>query len=101
MRRFGWSVDASLAVTIDDRAAAAPTLALAAAQTSAAAWLVVVSADRDPIVAVGLFLRAVLDAAGTGTEVLLLAAGADDERLAIWQRFMRLQRLPIGVEGLS
>ena len=58
MRRFGWAVDASLAVTIDDRAAAAPTLALAAAQTSAAAWLVVVSADRDPIVAVGLFLRA-------------------------------------------
>lgn len=88
-------------VRIDDRTAAAPLFdALAQRQPKPALLALVVPAARDPIVAVALFLRALLQAAGAGVEVLVLLAGADDERLAIWRRFVQGQQLRLGVEAL-
>jgi hypothetical protein len=45
-------------------------------------------------------VRAVLQAAGPGVEVLLLMTPPDLPRLALWQRFAQVQRLRVGVEAL-
>jgi len=101
-QRFGWQLAAVHRVAIDDRAASATQLAeLAALHPPPVAWVVVAPASREPIVAIALFLRAVAQAAAPGSEVLLLLMAADAERLAIWRRFMQIQRLRVGVEGLA
>lgn len=105
-QRLGGRLLATHRVAIDDRAASAAVLAgLAGSQPPPATVLVLAAAGRDPIVAVALFLRAVLQAAGPHAEVLLVlsADGAQPaalaERVAIWQRFVQAQRLRLGVQG--
>jgi hypothetical protein len=105
-QRLGGRLLATHGVAIDDRAASAAVLAgLASSQPQPATVLVLAPAGRDPIVAVALFLRAVLQAAGPHAEVLLVlsADGAQPaalaERVAIWQRFVQAQRLRLGVQG--
>jgi hypothetical protein len=61
--------------------------------------VVALPAARDPIVAVALFLRALMRAAGPGVEVLLLLVGADAQRLQIWRRFAQIQGLALNVEA--
>lgn len=109
---FGWNVAATHPLALDDREAAAPVLAAlrdrargpvggGAGTTEIlplSAVAVLVPAERDPIVAVAQCLRAVVDAAGPGIETRLLLLGADAERLQLWQRFVQIQRLPVGVE---
>jgi hypothetical protein len=60
---------------------------------------VLAPAERDPIVAVAQCLRAVLDAAGPGVETRLLLQAASPERLQLWQRFLQIQRLPLGLDA--
>lgn len=97
-QRFGWPVQELHRLAIDDRHAGAAVLA--GLPRPLAALLIVVPASRDPIVAVALFVRAVLQAAGPGVEVLLLVTPTDPQRLALWQRFAQVQRLRVGVDGL-
>ncbi len=97
-QRFGWPVRELHHLAIDDRHASAALLA--GLPRPLAALVIVVPARRDPIVAVALFVRAVLEAAGPGVEVLLLVTPADQPRLALWQRFAQVQRLRVGVEAL-
>ena len=66
----------------------------------AATTLVVATrAGRDPIVAIAGFLRALAERA-PDAELTVLLVGDDpqDARLAIWRRFVTLQRLAVGVE---
>ena len=103
LQRFGWTVSARRRLSLDDRHAAADTLAaLQSMAERPVAVAVLAPAERDPIVAVAQCLRAVVQAAGAGVEtrLLLLATEPDAsaERLQLWQRFLQIQRLPIGVE---
>ncbi|HET7867481.1 MAG TPA: DUF2868 domain-containing protein [Burkholderiaceae bacterium] len=97
-QRFRWPVQALHRLAIDDRHASAAVLA--GLPRPLAALVIVVPASRDPIVAVALFVRAVLQAVGPGVEVLLLVTPCDPPRLALWQRFAQVQRLRVGVEAL-
>ena len=102
LRRFGWAVAAAHRLPLDDRQAAAGTLAaLRDARPRPIAVALIAPAERDPIVAVALCLRAVCDAAGPGVETRLLLQGADTTRLQLWQRFAQIQRLPMGIEAWS
>ncbi len=106
--RFGWQLRVAHPTPIDSRREAEPLLAeLRAAASSLAGVAVVIPAERDPIVAIALFLREVEAAAGASAEVLVLLTGAplaggfaavDDERFGIWQRFKNIQRLRVGIE---
>jgi hypothetical protein len=96
---FGCAASGWHRIAIDDRSASAPLLGQIAARRPPSI-LVVAPAERDPIVAVAQLLRAVVQAAAPGADVLLLLAAGDDARLAIWRRFVQIQRLPIGVEAL-
>jgi hypothetical protein len=98
--RAGWQVKLMHPVAIDNRVAADLRLAeLAALQPRPAGVVVALPAARDPIVAVALFLRALMRAAGPGVEVLLLLVGADAQRLQIWRRFAQIQGLALNVEA--
>jgi hypothetical protein len=98
--RFGCVPSAWRRIALDDRAASAPALAeIAARRPLPASVLIVAPAQRDPIVAIALMLRAVAQAAAPGAELLLLLTAADEARLAIWRRFVQIQHLPIGVEA--
>ncbi len=72
-----------------------------------ASIVIATPADRDPIVAVASFLRALSSAARRDCELVLMLVGdpidaaVDDERLSIWKRFVAIQRLRIGVERAS
>lgn len=102
LQRFGWAVAATHRLPLDDRHAAAATLAaLREARPRPNAVALVAPAERDPIVAVAQCLRAVCDAAGPGVETRLLLQGADSTRLQLWQRFAQIQQLPIGIEAWS
>ena len=105
--RFGWTVRRVARVSIDDRRAAVAAVAPDSAGAAPPAAVVVVApASRDPIVAVALFLRDVVAAAGEGCEVIVLLCGdtaggalpVGEERHAVWQRFRDIQQLDIGVE---
>lgn len=99
LQRLGWSVIGAHRLPLDDRFAAAAALAsLRRTAPSPVAVAVIAPAERDPIVAVALCLRAVCDAAGPGVEIRLLLQGADAPRLQLWQRFVQIQHLPLGVE---
>jgi hypothetical protein len=99
--RFGCAPSAWHRIALDDRSASAAALAdIAARRPRPASLLIVAPADRDPIVAVALLLRAVAESAAPGADLLLLLTAADDARLAIWRRFVQIQRLPIGVEAM-
>jgi hypothetical protein len=105
--RFGWAVQRIARVSIDDRSAAADALASTHPdERPPAAVVVVAPGSRDPIVAVALFLREVIAAAGAGCEVIVLLCGdaggegapVDDDRYAIWQRFRAIHQLRLGIE---
>jgi Protein of unknown function (DUF2868) len=94
----GWRATRTQRVKIDHRHdEAALFSALAAATPRPDAVVVAVPAERDPIVAVGLFLREVQRAAEKA-EVLVWLIGASAERRKYWRDFLAIQRLPIGVE---
>jgi hypothetical protein len=100
--RLGWAPRAMHRLPVDDRLGAAAQLAaLQAARPRPGGVAVVVPAARDPIVAVASFLRAVEAAAGDGVPVVVALTEPDAERLAIWQRFVQIQRLGVGVEALQ
>ena len=99
--RLGWAPRAVHRLPVDDRLGAAAQLeAVKAARPRPDGIAVVVPAARDPIVAVATFLRAVEAAAGVGVPVVVALTRPDAERLAIWQRFVQIQRLGVGVEAL-
>jgi hypothetical protein len=99
-RQFGWVVQATHRLPLDDRHAASAALdTLRSAQPRPVGVAVLAPAERDPIVAVAQCLRAVLDAAGPGVETRLLLQGASPERLQLWQRFLQIQRLPLGLDA--
>lgn len=88
-----------LTVKIDQRQACADQLAAvrAASPTYAA---VVISAERDPIMAIMLFLGEVVAAVGgQGGVLVLLAAPVDDSRVKLWRDFVARERLRVDVEG--
>lgn len=97
-RAHGWRTTRAQRVKIDNRQAESALLAeLAAAEPRPDAVVVAVPAERDPIVAIGLFLREVQRAAAK-SEVLVWLLGASEERRKYWRDFLAIQRLPIGVE---
>jgi hypothetical protein len=105
--RFGWTLQRVARVSIDDRrVAAAAVAAKDPDQPPPSAVVVVAPASRDPIVAVALFLREVIAGAGQACEVVVLLCGdssgerlaVDAERHAIWQRFLAIEQLPVGME---
>jgi hypothetical protein len=125
--RLGWRLRALARVSIDDREAVEPALAMLAAAADArsaapdaaagsampdaaddarsAALAVVVPGSRDPIVAIARFLQEAARQAG-GEVVVVLCGGAacegpvDAARTAVWQRFLDIHRLEVGLECL-
>ena len=101
-RAHGWHATQTQRVRIDSRGDETVLFAaLASAAPRPAAVVVVVPAERDPIMAIGLFLREVQRAA-VKVEVLVWLVGAAPENAAdrrkYWRDFLAIQRLPIGVE---
>lgn len=97
-RIFGATPDVIVAAAIDDDALDAG-LREALARRPTPRVAVVVSASRDPIVAIADFLRAVAAASGDGAALTLVLAGAPSTaRADVWRRFVGLQRLPFDVE---
>jgi hypothetical protein len=100
--QLGWSARAVHRLPVDDRLGAAAQLdALKALRPRPDGIAVVVPAARDPIVAVASVLRAVSAAAGDGVPVVVALTRPDAERLGIWQRFVQIHRLGVGVEALQ
>lgn len=99
-RCFGGQVARIATATVDDDAL--PDDAIATLVT-AINVVVAIAASRDPIVAVAGFLNAlVARAPGAAITIALMpddaADGVPDERFGIWQRFVAIQRLRVGVE---
>lgn len=88
----------ALPVKIDQRHACAGQLAAvrAAAPASVA---VIIPAERDPIVAILLFLAEVVVAAGEKGRVLVQLSGADAARVQLWRDFAARERLRIDIEA--
>jgi hypothetical protein len=101
-RTHGWRAAKTQRVKIDSRHDETALLAeLAGTTPRPTAVVVAVPAERDPIMAIGLFLREVQRAAAA-VEVLVWLVGAAPEiaadRRKYWRDFLAIQRLPIGVE---
>ena len=100
-----WQLTQILPVKIDDRHECAAQLdALRAAAPSLAGVAIVVPVERDPIVAIALFLRDAIAAAGTGPEVLILLHGPHAlaaARLQFWRDFSAIHGLHLGIECWS
>ena len=100
-RHFAGPVARITTATVDDDALADD---LVAALTTASSVVVAIDASRDPIVAIAGFLDAlVVRSRDADVTVALVAgdgspAGVTDERFAIWQRFVAIQRLRVGIE---
>jgi len=106
--RLGWRLRAMARVSIDDRDAVAPALAMlaTAADAGSTALAVVVPGSRDPIVAVARFLQEA--ARQTSDEVVVMLCGGaacdgpvDPARAAVWRRFLDIHRLEVGLECLA
>lgn len=88
----------ALIVKIDQRHACASQLA--AVRTAAPADVaVVIPAERDPIVAITLFLAEVVAAAGEKGSVLVQLVGADAARVQLWRDFAARERLRVDIEA--
>lgn len=97
-RVFGGPVRRVEHSNIDDDAV--PDEILAAVPSNGTV-VIATSAARDPIVAIAGFLRTVVTTLPRDSEITLLLVGepaVSDERRTIWQRFVTIHRLPIGVE---
>lgn len=92
---FGGHVGPSIASSIDDDALRADVVAALASHDSV---IVAIPAERDPLVAVADFVRALIAAARPATEITILLIDGGSARLEIWRRFVVIQRLRIGVE---
>jgi hypothetical protein len=98
---YGWNVEKLVRVKIDNRRASAGQFEeLRAAAPALRAAVVVASIQRDPIVAIALFLKEMLGSMGKGVEGLLLLAGSkpDLPRLKFWHDFKAEHQLRIGIE---
>lgn len=98
LRKLGLDPVQVLTVKIDQRHACAAQLAevRAAAPANVA---VVIPAERDPIVAIFLFLAEAAEAAGDRGSVLVALAGADETRTRLWRDFAARERLRIDIEA--
>jgi hypothetical protein len=100
-RRFGWEMGPTWPVKIDNRQESSSALReLRDSIPQVAGVVVVAPIERDPIVAIGLFLKDVLGASGADPEVVLLLAGPPemDGRLQFWRNFNAIQGLHLGLE---
>ncbi len=100
-RKFGWELDRIWPVKIDNRQESSAALReLQDTIRSVAGVVVVVPIERDPIVAIALFLKDVIAASGRDTEVLLLLVGPPslDDRQKFWHNFNAAQGLHLGLE---
>ncbi len=100
-RRFGWEMGPTWPVKIDNRQESAAILReLREAIPKVAGVVVVAPIERDPIMAIGLFLKDVVAASGADPEVVLLLTGPVemDERLKFWRNFNAIQGLHLGLE---
>ena len=88
----------ALFVKIDQRHACASQLAAVRAAAPADV-AVVIPAERDPIVAITLFLAEVVAAAGEKGSVLVQLVGADAARVQLWRDFAARERLRVDVEA--
>lgn len=109
--QYPWPVRSVHAARVDQRKDSAPLFAnLAAAQNNLAAIIVIIPAERDPIVAIALFIQALEKAIGSDVELLVLLVGAPlpeggfapvpADRLHIWKMFRDLRALRPGIEVL-
>jgi hypothetical protein len=99
LRGFRLIIAKELTVKIDQRQACAEQLAAvrAAAPINVA---VIIPAERDPIMAIMLFLGEVVAAAGAqGGVLVLLSAPVDEGRVKLWRDFVARERLRVDVEG--
>jgi hypothetical protein len=107
---YGWKIVGQHAAKIDNRKESAGLLAsIRELATRLSAIAIIAPAGRDPIMAIGLFLKEVVSASGSKPEVLVLLTGeptdegfgpVDEARMEIWKRFRDIQGLSIGIERL-
>jgi hypothetical protein len=100
-RKFGWELGRSWPVRIDHRQESAAALReLRDTAPTVAAVVVVVPLERDPIMAMALFLKEVRAASGPDPELLLLLVGPPemDGRLKFWHSFNAIHGLHLGLE---
>lgn len=105
-RRFGWRLRGVARVSVDDREALAPALAALGADERPEALAIVVPSDRDPIVAIARFLREAAERTRAEVVVVLCGGAActgrvDPARAEVWQRFLDIQQLAVGLEPLA
>ncbi len=101
-RVFQWELKEIQPVTIDDRQAAGATLeALRESMDDIAGVAVIIPAERDPIMAIALFLKAVIAAAPRSEVIILLHGSAEIVQRSApqWQNFSATQHLHLGVES--
>jgi hypothetical protein len=97
---YRWQVARVITVQIDNRRGNQKAIEeIRAATGSLSAVVVAAPAQRDPIVAIALFLKDVVGALGQGTEGLLLLAGsaADLQCLPFWRDFNAEHRLGLSM----
>lgn len=104
--RFRWRLGETLPVKIDNRRACADQLArLRETAPSLAGVVITIPAARDPIVAIALFIREVISAAGAKPEVLILLLADKSQtetalRVKYWRDLLAIHRLHVGLETL-
>jgi len=97
-RVFRLHVGKTFPVKIDQRHACAAQFA-AVREAAPANVVVVIAAERDPIVAITLFLGEVVAAASTNGSVLVLLSEDDPARTKLWRDFAARERLRVDVEA--
>ena len=98
-KAFGLRVGRTFRVKIDSRSEDAAQIAAVAGDAARlAAVVVAVPAERDPIVAIALFLREVVQAAAKAETIVWLVGEGGVERRRYWRDFAAIQRLPVAVE---
>src|SRR5262249_15295230 len=98
LRAFRLIIAKELTVKIDQRHASAEQLTAVRA-ASPAHVAVIIPSERDPIMAIMLFLGEVVAAAGEGGVLVLLSAPVDEARVKLWRDFVARERLRVDVEG--
>jgi hypothetical protein len=98
---LGWTLQQVVPVKIDQRRTVADVLAtLKPTETETAGIAVVIPAERDPIVAIALFLKEVVAGAGDQCEVVLVLRGSAalaEQKQVHWRNFMAIHQLHFDV----
>ena len=98
-KALGYRVGQTSRVKIDSRAEDTAQIAqVADAALRLAAVVVAVPAERDPIMAIALFLREVVQAAAKAETIVWLVGEGTEERRKFWRDFVAIQRLPVAIE---